>query len=68
MLVKKPAIIPVECVVSGYLSGSGLTEYKKTQSVYGIKLPEDIVNKTTEKYLQAYKMITENILYRLTGT
>ncbi|MGR3177390.1 MAG: phosphoribosylaminoimidazolesuccinocarboxamide synthase [Candidatus Anammoxibacter sp.] len=42
MLVKKTAIIPVECVVRGYLSGSGLKEYKETQSVCGIKLPEGL--------------------------
>jgi len=39
MLVKKAKPIPVECVVRGYLSGSGWKEYKKTQSICGIKLP-----------------------------
>ena len=39
MLVKKTKPIAVECVVRGYLSGSGLKEYKKSQSVCGIKLP-----------------------------
>ncbi|MGR3318313.1 MAG: phosphoribosylaminoimidazolesuccinocarboxamide synthase [Candidatus Anammoxibacter sp.] len=42
MLVKKTDIIPVECVVRGYLSGSGLKEYRETQSVCGIKLPEGL--------------------------
>jgi phosphoribosylaminoimidazole-succinocarboxamide synthase len=39
MLVKKTKPIPVECVVRGYLSGSGWKEYKETQSICGIKLP-----------------------------
>jgi phosphoribosylaminoimidazole-succinocarboxamide synthase len=39
MLVKNTQPVPVECVVRGYLSGSGWKEYKKTQSVCGIKLP-----------------------------
>ena len=39
MLVKKGEVIPVECVVRGYLAGSGWSEYKKTQSVTGIQLP-----------------------------
>ena len=39
MLVKKTRPLPVECVVRGYLFGSGWKEYQKTQSVCGIKLP-----------------------------
>ncbi len=39
MLVKKAQPFPVECVVRGYLSGSGWKEYKEKQSVCGIKLP-----------------------------
>ncbi|MCX5701777.1 MAG: phosphoribosylaminoimidazolesuccinocarboxamide synthase [Candidatus Omnitrophica bacterium] len=39
MLVKKTKPLPVECVVRGYLSGSGWKEYKETQSICGIKLP-----------------------------
>lgn len=38
MLVVKSAALPVECIVRGYLSGSGWNEYKKSQSVCGIKL------------------------------
>ena len=40
MLVKKAEQLPVECIVRGYLSGSGWKDYKKTGSVCGIKLPE----------------------------
>ena len=39
MVVKKAKVLPIECIVRGYLSGSGWKEYQKTQSVCGIKLP-----------------------------
>jgi phosphoribosylaminoimidazole-succinocarboxamide synthase len=39
MIVKKTKPLPVECVVRGYLAGSGWKEYQQSQSVCGIKLP-----------------------------
>ena len=39
---KKAKLIPVECVVRGYLSGSGWKEYQKSRSICGIKLPEGL--------------------------
>jgi phosphoribosylaminoimidazole-succinocarboxamide synthase len=39
MLVKKAAVVPIECVARGYLAGSGWKEYQKSQTVCGIKLP-----------------------------
>jgi len=42
MLVKKTEVVPVECVVRGYLSGSGWKEYKSTGKVCGIKLPSGL--------------------------
>jgi phosphoribosylaminoimidazole-succinocarboxamide synthase len=39
MLVKKLDMYPIECVVRGYLSGSGWLEYQESQSVCGIPLP-----------------------------
>ncbi len=39
MLVKKVEVLPIECVVRGYLAGSGWAEYKQAQSVCGVKLP-----------------------------
>ncbi len=39
MLVKKAKVLPVECVVRGYLAGSGWNEYKMSGTVCGIKLP-----------------------------
>lgn len=43
MLVKKAKPLPVECIVRGYLSGSGWKEYKETGAVCGIRLPEGLV-------------------------
>lgn len=43
MLVKKAKMIGAECVVRGYLAGSGLKEYKSTGSVCGIRLPAGLV-------------------------
>jgi phosphoribosylaminoimidazole-succinocarboxamide synthase len=39
MLVKRTQVVPIECVVRGYLSGSGWKEYQKNGMVCGIKLP-----------------------------
>src|SRR6266516_363272 len=39
MIVKKTKPLPVECVVRGYLAGSGWKEYQESQNVCGIKLP-----------------------------
>src|SRR3989304_2689083 len=47
MLVKKVEVIPVECVIRGYLAGSGWKEYQNTQSICGIKLPPGL--KESEK-------------------
>jgi len=50
MIVKKAKSIPIECVVRGYLSGSGWKDYKKTGIVGGIKLPAGL--KESEKLPQ----------------
>ena len=42
MIVKKTQPLPVECVVRGYLAGSGWKEYQQSQSVCGIKLPANL--------------------------
>jgi len=39
MLVKKAKVIPIECVVRGYITGSGWKSYKSTGEVCGIRLP-----------------------------
>jgi phosphoribosylaminoimidazole-succinocarboxamide synthase len=39
MLVKRAKMFPVECVVRGYISGSGWKDYRQTGSICGIKLP-----------------------------
>ncbi|MCF6269073.1 MAG: phosphoribosylaminoimidazolesuccinocarboxamide synthase [Melioribacteraceae bacterium] len=41
--VKKAKLIPIECIVRGYISGSGWKEYQKTNTICGIKLPEGLV-------------------------
>lgn len=43
MLVRKAEPLPVECIVRGYLSGSGWEEYRKSGSVCGIPLPVGMV-------------------------
>src|SRR5215510_2056536 len=42
MLVKKAQPLPVECIVRGYLAGSGWQEYRATRSVCGIALPSGL--------------------------
>jgi len=42
MLVRRCAMVPVECVVRGYLAGSGWKEYQACGSVCGVRLPADL--------------------------
>ncbi len=42
MLVHKTEVIPVECVVRGYLSGSGWEDYKATGKICGVKVPSGL--------------------------
>ncbi|TES86138.1 MAG: phosphoribosylaminoimidazolesuccinocarboxamide synthase [Candidatus Aminicenantes bacterium] len=42
MLVHKTEVIPVECVVRGYLSGSGWKDYKATGKISGVKVPSGL--------------------------
>jgi phosphoribosylaminoimidazole-succinocarboxamide synthase len=46
MLVKKAKPLPVECVVRGYLSGSGWQDYLQSNSISGIKLPAGLQEST----------------------
>jgi len=43
MLVKKAVVFPVECIVRGYLAGSGWAEYQRAGTVCGIPLPAGLV-------------------------
>lgn len=64
MLVKKTKVLPVECVVRGYLAGSGWKEYQQSQTVCGhklaaglkqcAKLPEPIFTPATKEELGAH--------------
>lgn len=51
MLVKKLTMLPIECIVRGYITGSGWKSYKEDGTVCGIKLPEGL--KESEKLPQA---------------
>jgi phosphoribosylaminoimidazole-succinocarboxamide synthase len=42
ILARKAQVVPVECIVRGYLAGSGLKEYQKSGTVCGIKLPNGL--------------------------
>jgi phosphoribosylaminoimidazole-succinocarboxamide synthase len=42
MLVRKTKVIPIECVVRGYLSGSGWKEYKSSGKICGLKIPRGL--------------------------
>jgi phosphoribosylaminoimidazole-succinocarboxamide synthase len=43
MLVRKTEVVPIECVVRGYLSGSGWKEYRERGTVCGLRLPAGLV-------------------------
>jgi phosphoribosylaminoimidazole-succinocarboxamide synthase len=42
MLVKRLEMLPIECVVRGYITGSGWKDYQQTGAVCGIQLPEGL--------------------------
>lgn len=44
MLCRAAEVVPIECVVRGYLSGSGWKDYQRTGSVCGVALPEGLQN------------------------
>jgi len=48
MMVKKLDMLPVECIVRGYITGSGWASYQKTGEVCGDKLPEPIYTPSTK--------------------
>lgn len=43
MITRRLTMFPIECVARGYLTGSGMAEYKETGAVCGIELPEGLV-------------------------
>jgi phosphoribosylaminoimidazole-succinocarboxamide synthase len=44
MICEKLDMVPVECIARGYLTGSGLADYKRTGTVSGLPLPEGLVD------------------------
>ncbi|WP_199440411.1 phosphoribosylaminoimidazolesuccinocarboxamide synthase [Umezawaea beigongshangensis] len=43
LLVRRLEMVPVECVARGYLTGSGLADYRRTGAVCGVELPAGLV-------------------------
>jgi len=43
VIVRKTAVVPIECVVRGYLAGSGWKEYRHNSMVCGVRLPAGLV-------------------------
>lgn len=44
MICRKTEVVPIECIVRGYLTGSGFKDYQKTGQVCGLPLPAGLVN------------------------
>jgi len=42
MMIKKAKVVPIECIVRGYITGSGWKDYKKTGEISGIKLNQGL--------------------------
>jgi phosphoribosylaminoimidazole-succinocarboxamide synthase len=78
MLVRKTEVVPFECVVRGYLAGSGWKEYRQTGSVCGVRLPpglqqsqqlpEPIFTPSTKAESGHDENITWEQMIRVTGT
>ena len=60
MLCKKLNMLPIECIVRGYITGSGWASYQKDGTVCGIKLPEPIYTPSTKAEIGDHD---ENISY-----
>lgn len=44
MICRRSRVVPIECIVRGYLTGSGFKDYEKSGKVCGIELPAGLVN------------------------
>ena len=44
MICRKTSVVPIECVVRGYLTGSGYKDYQRTGEICGIELPPGMIN------------------------
>lgn len=44
MICRKSSVVPIECIVRGYLTGSGWKDYQKTGKLCGIELPDGLQN------------------------
>jgi phosphoribosylaminoimidazole-succinocarboxamide synthase len=50
MLIKKAKVVPIECIVRGYISGSGWKDYKNNGAISGITLPKGLLE--SEKFTE----------------
>ncbi len=58
MLVKKLKMLPIECIVRGYITGSGWKSYKENGTVCGIQLPENL--QESENYLNQFLLLLQS--------
>ena len=65
MLCRKLEMLPIECIVRGYITGSGWASYQENGTVCGIKLPEPIYTPSTKAEIGDHD---ENISYEQSVT
>ena len=58
MECRRLEMLPIECVVRGYLAGSGWKDYRRTGSTSGHELPDDVVAGTRARYVEAFERLT----------
>ena len=63
MKVKKLTMLPIECIVRGYITGSGWASYKENGTVCGIKLPEGLKESVSERDRREPENVDQDPLY-----
>jgi phosphoribosylaminoimidazole-succinocarboxamide synthase len=63
MMVKMAKVVPIECIVRGYISGSGWKDYQNTGEISGITLPVGL--KESEKFSERLFMISSKLMKKL---
>ena len=58
IMCKKLTMIPIECIVRGYITGSGWASYQKTGKVCGITLPEGLVESSKTSIERSKEMFS----------
>ena len=62
MMCKKLEMLPIECIVRGYITGSGWASYQKDGTVCGIKLPEGLTNSLSLSTHQVQRLSWETMM------